>query len=208
MGLPVVLFDLDGTLIDSGAIILASMRHATKTVLEREIPDEVLVASVGGSSLHEQMRVIDAERVDELVDCYREHNEPLHDTLVCFPGILDVLDTLRAEGRRLGIVTAKRRVTVDLAFARLPLQRYFDTVVTSEQTVRHKPHAEPILLALDRLGGRPEQAAYVGDSPFDMGAARAAGVKAVAVSWGGIHPLDQLDADVVVETPEELLGVI
>ena len=208
MGLPVVLFDLDGTLIDSGAIILASMRHATRTVLEREIPDDVLVASVGGSNLHEQMRVIDAERVDELVDCYRAHNEPLHDTLLCFPGILDVLGTLRSQGRRLGIVTAKRRITVDLAFARLPLARYFDTVVTSEQTVRHKPHAEPILLALDRLEAGPEEAAYVGVSPFDMGAARAAGVKAVAVSWGGIHPLDRLDADAIVDSPEELLGVL
>ena len=208
MGLPVVLFDLDGTLIDSGAIILASMRHATRTVLEREIPDDVLISHVGGSSLHEQMRVIDAERVEELVDSYREHNEPLHETLACFDGMLQVLDTLRAEGRRLGIVTAKRRVTLDLAFARLPLEQYFDVVVTSEQTEHHKPHPEPILLALDRLGAQPHEAAYVGDSPFDMGAARAAGVKAVAVSWGGIHPLDELDADVVVESPEELLDVL
>jgi pyrophosphatase PpaX len=208
VGLPVVLFDLDGTLIDSGSIILASMRHATRTVLERDIPDEVLISSVGGSSLHEQMRVLDPERVDELVDSYRAHNEPLHETLVCFPGILAVLDELRAQGRRLGIVTAKRRLTVDLAFARLPLAPYFDAVVTSEQTEHHKPHPEPILLALDRLGAGPEEAAYVGDSPFDMAAARAAGVKAVGVSWGGIHPLDQLDADVLVETPEELLGVL
>jgi pyrophosphatase PpaX len=78
MRFPVVLFDFDGTVIDSGSIIIASMRHATKTVLGRDIPDEELGRAVGGSGLIEQMRLIDAERVDELVACYREHNEPLH----------------------------------------------------------------------------------------------------------------------------------
>ena len=208
MGFPVVLFDLDGTLIDSGAIILASFRHATRTVLEREIADEVLLAHVGGSSLHDQMRVIDPDRVEELVHCYREHNEPLHDGLCCFPGVIDALDTLRAERRRLGLVTAKRRATVDLAFAHVPLADYFDTIVTSDETERRKPDPEPILLALERLGAQAADAAYVGDSPFDMRAARAAGVRAVGVSWGGIHPLDRDDADVVVESPEELLGVL
>jgi pyrophosphatase PpaX len=209
VGFPVVLFDLDGTLIDSGAMILASFRHATRTVLERDIADEVLLAHVGGSSLRDQMHTIDPERVDELVHCYREHNEALHDGLCCFPGILDVLDALRAEGRRLGIVTAKRRVTVDLAFARVPLGPYFDAIVTSEQTERHKPHPEPIRLALERLGAEPGDAAYVGDSPFDMRAARAAGVRAIGVGWGGIHPLDTLrDADDLVDAPEELLGVL
>jgi pyrophosphatase PpaX len=209
VGFPVVLFDLDGTLIDSGAMILASFRHATRTVLERDVADEVLLAHVGGSSLHDQMRVLDPDRVEELVHCYREHNETLHNGLCCFPGIVDVVETLHADGRHLGIVTAKRRPTVDLAFARVPLAQYFDTVVTSEQTERHKPHPEPILLALDRLGANAADAVYVGDSPVDMGAARAASVRAIGVSWGGIHSLDQLvDADVVVDSAEELLGVL
>lgn len=209
MRFPVVLFDLDGTLIDSGPIILASFRHATRTVLEREIPDEVLLAKVGGSSLHEQMRALDPLRVDELVHSYREHNEPLHDGLELFDGVRHVLGTLRREHRRLGIVTAKRRVSVDLAFARLPLAPYFDAVVTSEQTERHKPDPEPILLALERLGGAPADAAYVGDSPFDMVAARAAGVHGVGVTWGGIYGREALvDAAVVVDTPEELLDAL
>ena len=72
MRFPVVLVDLDGTVIDSGSIILASMRHATKTVLQRELEDEILMAAVGGSGLVEQMRLLDERRVDELVACYRE----------------------------------------------------------------------------------------------------------------------------------------
>jgi len=206
---PVVLFDLDGTLIDSGAIILASFRHATRTVLDREIPDELLLAHVGGSSLHDQMRALDPLRVDELVHSYREHNEPLHDGLDAFPGVVDLLQELHEEGRKLGIVTAKRRLTVDLALSRVPLAPYFDTIVTAELTERHKPDPEPVLLALERLNADPEQAAYVGDSPFDMGAARGAGVRAVGVTWGGIYARDALaDADVLVDSPEELRGVL
>jgi pyrophosphatase PpaX len=211
MRYPIVLFDLDGTLIDSGEIILASFRYATRSVLAREIPDEVLAAAVGGSNIYEQMRAFDPERVDELVRVYREHNEPLHDGLVAFEGIKDVLERLQSEGRRLGIVTAKRRKTVDLAFSILPLERYFDTVVTAEQTEHHKPHPEPVLAALERLGASPADAAFVGDSPFDMGAGKAAGVFTIAVSWGKIHSVARLleaGADAVVHSPHELLDVL
>jgi pyrophosphatase PpaX len=206
-----VLFDLDGTLIDSGEIILSSFRHATRTVLEREVPDEVLAAAIGGSNIYEQMRAFDEERANELVRVYREHNEPLHDDLVAFEGIERLLERLKSEGRRLGIVTAKRRRTVDLAFGMLPLERFFEAVVTAERTERHKPHPEPVLAALEELGSKAEEAAFVGDSPFDMGAGKAAGVFTVAVSWGKIHPVERLleaGADTVVNSPEELLDVL
>jgi pyrophosphatase PpaX len=206
---PAVLFDLDGTLIDSGAIILASFRHATQTVLRREIPDAELAALVGGSNIHDQMRSIDAAQVDELVRVYREHNEPLHDELEAFEGIEHVLAELKREGRRLGIVTAKRRKTVELAFAVLPLERYFDVVVTSDMTERHKPDPEPVLKALERLGVEPGEAAFVGDSPFDVASGKAAGVFTVAVAWGNIHPIESLaEADVLVASPAQLLEIL
>jgi pyrophosphatase PpaX len=206
---PVVLLDLDGTVVDSGPIILASMRHATATVLKREIPDDELMASVGGPGLEAQMRSFAPDRVEELVRVYREHNEPLHEQLEAFAGIAEVLVTLKDEGRRLGIVSAKRRSTVELAFARVPIGHLFDVVVGGDETERQKPSAEPLQLALERLGAQPEEAAYVGDSPYDMQAARAAGVFAVGVSWGGIHEHTALaDADVVVHSVEELLAVL
>ncbi len=211
MRFPVVLFDFDGTVIDSGAIIIASMRHATKTVLGREIPDEELGRAVGGSGLVEQMRLIDPTRVDELVACYREHNEPLHSELAECAGMSDVLTTLKGEGRRLGVVTAKRQETVRLAFSYLPLERFFDVVVGSDDTTRHKPDPAPLEHALDLLGAQRDDAVYVGDSPFDIRAAKAAGVHSVAVTWGGIHPRERLEAeepDTVVDTAEELLAVL
>jgi len=208
---PIVLFDLDGTLIDSGEMILASFRHATRTVLGRDVPDQELMAAVGGPGLLEQMRMLDAARVEDLVRIYREHNEPLHADLQACPGIADLLARLRGEGRRLGIVTAKRRATVQLAFDVCPLGRYFDAVVGSDDTERHKPHPQPIVAALERLEARPEDAAYVGDAPFDVQAAKAAGVFAIAVGWGGIHSRERVEAegpDAFVETVEELHGVL
>lgn len=207
-----VLFDLDGTLVDSGAIILASLKHATRTVLRREVPDSELLAAVGGPGLREQMEALDPERVDELIDVYSAHNVGLHDELQPCPGILDALGRLHAEGRRLGVVTAKRRATLALAFEVLPeLERHFEVAVGAEDTTRHKPHPEPLLLALERLGADARDGVYVGDSPFDVQAAKAAGLASIAVTWGRIHSRERLEhelPDVVVETVEELLGAL
>jgi pyrophosphatase PpaX len=208
---PVVLFDLDGTVIDSGGIILASMRHATREVLGREYADEELMQTVGGPGLEAQMRAFDPERVDELVTVYRAHNEPLHEELVCCAGMENALGRLHAEGRRLGVVTAKRRATVELAFAHVPLAHLFDVIVGGDETERHKPDPEPLLLAAERLGAAPAETAYVGDSPFDIRAAKAAGMFAVAVTWGRIHERARLERehpDAIVDTAEELLAVI
>jgi pyrophosphatase PpaX len=205
---PVVLFDFDGTVVDSGAIILASMRHATREVLGEEYSDADLLQAVGGPGLEAQMRVFAPDRVDELVRVYRAHNEPLHDELRACDGMEDVLVRLHEEGRRLGIVTAKRRATVELGFASVPVAHLFETVVGGDETEKHKPDPEPLLLAARRMSADPAETAYVGDSPFDIRAAKAAGMHAIAVTWGRIHDRDKLareEPDAIVDTAEELL---
>jgi pyrophosphatase PpaX len=212
MRFPVCLFDLDGTLIDSGPMIVASMKHAATTVLGREVDEELLTAAIGGPGLVAQMQALDPDRVEDLVAAYRAHNEPLHDELEAFWEVVEVLPRLRSQGRRLGIVTAKRRATTRLAFDRLPgLEASFEVIVAADDTERHKPEPDPLLEALERLGAPAEDAAYVGDSPYDIRAARAAGVYAVAVAWGGIHSADVLRQeapDAFVEHAEELLAVL
>jgi pyrophosphatase PpaX len=208
---PVVLFDLDGTVVDSGSIILASMRHATREVLGEEYADEELMQAVGGPGLEAQMAVFAPDQVDELVRVYRAHNEPLHDELEACAGMESVLVRLQEEGRRLGVVTAKRRSTVELAFARVPLAHLFETIVGGDETTRHKPDPEPLLLAAERMGADPAQTAYVGDSPFDILAAKAAGLYAIAVTWGRIHDrakLEQVEPDAIVDRPAELLEYV
>jgi pyrophosphatase PpaX len=207
----VVLFDLDGTVVDSGAIILASMRHATRQVLGIEAADAELMAAVGGPGLEAQMAAFAPDRVDELVRVYRAHNEPLHDELEACEGMEDVIVRLHEDGVRLGVVTAKRRSTVELAFARLRVGHLFETVVGGDETEKHKPDPEPLLLAAHRLGVSPQDCAYVGDSPFDVRAAKAAHMYSVAVTWGRIHDRTKLEAErpsAIVDTADELYDAL
>ncbi len=208
----VILFDLDGTLIDSGPIIMASMRHASVTVLGREPDEDAVRAAIGGQGLVSQMRDLDPDRVEELIDVYRAHNEPLHTTLETFDGIPELLRELADRGHQLGIVTAKRRSTVHLAFDRFPfLAELTDVLVGSDDTERHKPDPDPVLEALRRLGASPDEAVYVGDSPFDIQAGNAAGAHTIAVGWGGIHPDERLlaaEPDALVQHPAEILTLV
>jgi pyrophosphatase PpaX len=180
------LFDFDGTLVDTTELIYQSMRHATGEVLGREIPRETLMANVG-QPLPRQMELIDADRAEALLESYRLHNEEHHDLLIGeFPGVKRSLTKLSAGGVRVAVVTSKRRLSLEMALERFPgLGEVVDRFVTMEDTTEHKPHPAPLLKGLVFLGDiPPEEAAYVGDSPFDVGAAKAAAVKSVAVSWG------------------------
>ena len=182
-----VLFDFDGTLVDTTEMIHQSMRHATSSVLGREdIPRETLLANVG-QPLPRQMELLDAGKAELLLEAYRSHHEDHHDDLIReFPHIEESLARLRAAGKKVAVVTSKRRASVEMALDNFPgLRDVVDRFVTLEDTTEHKPHPEPLWRGLELLGGIPqERAAYVGDSPFDVQAAKAAGLTSVAVSWG------------------------
>lgn len=184
--LEAVLFDFDGTLVDTMELIHQSMRHATGEVLGREIPREQLMANVG-QPLPVQMKAFDPEKVVELLESYRLYNEEHHESLIReYPDVAASLARLKDAGLRLGVVTSKRRHSVEMALNSFPaLRDVTDVFVTMEDTTEHKPRPEPLLKGLEKLGNvPPERAAYVGDAPFDVSAARAAGTRAIAVSWG------------------------
>jgi pyrophosphatase PpaX len=185
--LAAALFDFDGTLVDTTEMIFQSMRHATASVLGRDdFSREELLANVG-QPLPRQMELFDAEKAELLLEAYRAHHEEHHDALIAeFPGVDEALSRLRAAGVRVVVVTSKRRRSVEMALAKFPgLVLVVDLFVTMEDTTEHKPHPEPLLRGLELMGDVPkEQAVYVGDSPFDVQAAKAAGLTSVAVSWG------------------------
>lgn len=210
MSYPVVLFDLDGTVIDSTALIRESHRHAVSTVLGRDLPDEVLVANVGVPLL-EQMKAFDPDRAEELLAAYQEWNHRMTPELLAeFEGIPELLDDLRADGRRLGIVTSKAGPVVDMAWAVLPLSHHFEVVVSSETTDRHKPHPAPIQRALEEHGAQPHEAVMVGDSPFDLRAGKAAGADTIGVTWGFFsrEALAAEEPDILVDTIDELRSAL
>jgi pyrophosphatase PpaX len=201
------LFDFDGTLVDSVALILDSFRHATATVLGSVPDDRVLMAGVG-TPLREQMRGFDPVRADELTAVYREHNTLRHaDLLRPYPGVDAMLAGLRRRGCRLGIVTSKMRDAVELGMRYVPLGD-FDVVVTCNDTDRHKPDPAPVLHALALLDAPAAGAVYVGDAPYDVRAGRGAGVATAAAMWGNTFPADVLRAerpDRELARPEEAL---
>ena len=207
-GFDPILLDLDGTVIDSVALIRESHRHAVRTVLGEDWSDERLVANVG-RPLIEQMAVFAPARAQELFDVYREWNHAhTADLLLSYEGIEGALLAMRAAGRRLGIVTSKSHDAVDLAWRVLPsLEGLFEVVIAAEDSAHHKPDPAPIAAALAGLGCGPEGACYVGDAPFDLQAGRAAGVATIAVTWG-FFPRETLVAqapDGVATTPSDLV---
>jgi len=196
--LAAALFDFDGTLVDTTEMIFQSMRHATSSVLGRDdFSREELLANVG-QPLPRQMEILDAEKAELLLEAYRAHHEEHHDALIAeFPGVDEALYRLRAAGVRVVVVTSKRRRSVEMALEKFPgLDLVVDLFVTMEDTAEHKPHPEPLLKGLELAGDVPrEKAVYVGDSPFDVQAAKAAGLTSVAVSWGAFSEDTLREAD-------------
>jgi pyrophosphatase PpaX len=187
--LKAVLFDFDGTIVDTTELIYESMRRATGEVLGRELGRETLMANVGQPLSHQMELLADAqpEKTAELLEVYLHHNEELHEGLIHeFPKVGTSLARLRDADLRLAVVTSKRRFSVEMALDSFPdLRDVFDVFVAMEDTSEHKPLPAPLLKGLELLGDvSPERAAYVGDAPFDVAAARAAGITSVAVSWG------------------------
>lgn len=181
-----VLFDLDGTLLDTYDLLLATFRYATRTVLGEVVPDEALMAKVG-QPLNTQMRdFTDDDSVhEELCRVYREHNAVIHDDLIrLFPDTIDMLNRLKDEGVPLGVVTSKRHDPAMRGLDCFNLAGYFDFVVGSDDWPEHKPSPGPVAHGCRLLDLRPEACLYVGDSPFDMQAGNAAGCATAAALWG------------------------
>ena len=180
-----VLFDLDGTLIDSVPLIVASMQHAFAG-RERAPSVKEWVALIG-TPLEAMIRRWGEDEADValLRERYKEHQWANHDAMVrAFPGVPEALDALAARGVRMAVVTSKLETSARRSLEFLGLSRHFEAVIGLESTVRHKPDPEPVRHALVRLGAAPGEAAFVGDSPHDVVAGNAAGVATVAALWG------------------------
>lgn len=185
--LTAALFDFDGTLVDTTELIYQGLRHATSDVLGRDdIPRETLMQNVG-QPMPRQMEFIDPDHVPALLDSYRIYNEGAHDTYIRdFPNVDVSLARLRDAGVKIAVVTSKRRLAVEMAMDSFPaLRNVTDVFVTMEDTTEHKPEPEPLWKGLELLGDIPrDEAVYVGDSPHDVKAAKAAGLRSIGVSWG------------------------
>jgi pyrophosphatase PpaX len=196
------LFDLDGTLIDTTELIFQSYQYAFAQILDLRVSTDELLLGYG-QPLPEaftailravgQSQLIDArpETIDLLIATYRAFNVRHHDALAReFPGVPETIAEIGRRGYALGVVTSKGREIARRGLRLIGLADRFSIAVFQEDTILHKPHPDPLWLALDRLGlrDRPDRVVYVGDSTHDLKAGRAAGVRTVAALWGPFPP--------------------
>lgn len=184
--LDTVLFDNDGTLVDTYDLILESFHHAVRNVLGHDIADEKLMAKVGQPLATQMWDFTDDSAVhEELLLTYREFNHRIHDDRVSlFPGVREGLERLREEGFKMGVVTSKMSPLARRGLEVLEVAEFFDCLVGADSCSKHKPDPDPILMGCDLLGATPESCVYVGDSPYDLQASNAAGTLSVAALWG------------------------
>ena len=205
-----ILFDLDGTLIDSIQLIVEAAEHAFRGRSGRSPSRTEWVAGIG-TPLLTQLRAFatDDEDLARLLAGYRTYQQMHHDRLTrCFDGIPEALTRLRARGHPLGVVTSKVDASARRSLEHVGLAALMDVIVGADACARHKPDPEPVRLALTILGHAPHEAMYVGDTVHDIAAGRAAGVRTIGVTWGACTR-DQLDqADDVVESVPELLEAV
>jgi pyrophosphatase PpaX len=179
------LFDLDGTLLDSVELILASYRHTALTH-RGTAPDDAAWLAGLGTPLRTQLRLLseDPEEIEAMVGTYREHNLANHDRMVRpYDGVADAVRVLAARGA-MGLVTSKLHHGAVRGLRAAGLEDAFTVIVGADDVDRHKPDPAPVLAAIDRLGADPATTVLVGDSPHDMAAGRAAGVTTAAALWG------------------------
>lgn len=204
-----MLFDLDGTLVDSLALITASFARAVREVLGRE-PTEAELYQRWGAPLQARAEAVAPARAAELVRAYERYYDAHQDQVAVFPGVLEMLQALREHRVRLAVVTSKRRHRAVRTLQSLGLAGLFDCVVAEDGTTRPKPAPDPVCRALRTLGASPERAWMVGDAPFDILAARGAGVRSVAALWG-TRERDELLAlrpDYVAAAPPEVVAAV
>lgn len=204
------MFDLDGTLVDTIALIIDSYQHAFRTVLGAELP-ESRIRSWIGQPLLRCFQEASPEHADELFESYTGWNQANTERLARrYAGIDGLLVDLATAGAQVAVATSKRLVPAQVALTWCGLDGLVDTLVTMEDTVRHKPDPAPLLLAVERLCVAPEHAAYVGDAAVDLRAARAAGMAGIGVLWGA-GTRDALVREqpwAVVETVDALHAVL
>jgi pyrophosphatase PpaX len=179
-----ILFDLDGTILDTNELILQSFMHALRDIVPPGFGPEHIIPSMG-QPLTAQLQLFSGlEDVAHLTSVYRTMNLQLHDELVKpFPYVVEVLAKLHASGIKLGVVTTKMRLTTERGLKYVGIWEYMSSIVTIDDVQHPKPHPEPVLKGIEELGADPAATLMVGDSTVDIEAANEAGAVSVGVAW-------------------------
>ncbi|MDQ2666768.1 MAG: HAD-IA family hydrolase [Gemmatimonadota bacterium] len=210
---PALLFDLDGTLVDSIELILSSARHAFIGFVGHAPTDDEWRASIGRplqKVLLEYSGGNDVE-AERLLDRYRAYQLEHHDRLLhAYDGVVDTLRSLSSAGHAMAVVTSKSDWLALRALEFVGISDLFPVLVGCDTCVNHKPHPEPVERALALLGVEPANALFVGDSPHDIQSGRGAGVFTVGATWGAFSQAEMAasGADILISDIAELPTVV
>ncbi|MBP1969412.1 pyrophosphatase PpaX [Virgibacillus natechei] len=209
MNIHTILFDLDGTLIDTNELIFASFDHTFKQYNLSFTREEL--AEFNGPPLIETLKKIDPVRAENMIATYREHNHANHDKYVtAFPQVTDTIYQLKSKGIKLGIVSTKMSEAVKMGLALTELDTFFESVITLDDVTQAKPHPEPIWKALEDLQADPATTLMVGDNHHDIEAGQNAHVQTAGVAWSqkGKERLLEYDPTYMLEEMHDLLKII
>lgn len=205
-----VLFDLDGTLIDTNELIISSFLHTLEHYYPSRYKREDVLPFLG-PTLRETFETMENANVDEMIKTYRHYNLTHHDSFVTeFPTVIETVEVLKEKGYKVGIVTTKLSDVVMKGLKHTKLDSYFDVIVALDHVEKAKPDPEPILKALEQLGSLPEEAIMVGDNYHDILAGKNAGTKTAGVAWSikGRDYLAEYHPDYMLEEMADLLKIL
>lgn len=208
-----VIFDFDGTVMDTNNVILNSWQHTFRTLENREEKPETIIKTFGEPLELTMKNFFPDVPVEESIAIYRSyHYDNFGKLISVFPGMKELIRELKDKNYKLGLVTSRLRKTTMQGLEAYGLLPYFEVIVTADDTTKHKPDPEPLNIALEKLGAAPENSVMVGDTMFDILCARHAGVKSVLVSWSMAVTEEEKNGqdrpDYIIEKAEDLKEIL
>lgn len=208
-----VLFDFDGTIADTNSLIIGSWRHTYMTYLGRPCRNEEVLGTFGEVLDDTIKYLFPDEDPDEVIKVYRSYQKDRYeDEIEIYPGMKELITELKKRGYKIALVTSRLKDSSVVGLTKFGINEMFDAFVSCEDTNKHKPDPEPCLIALQKLGIKPEEAIMVGDSKNDIKCAHNAGVKAILCDWTVCLPMEERIGenrpDFVIQKAEEILDIV
>ncbi len=206
-----ILFDYDGTLMDTDDIIIDAWQYTYRKMTGEELAVETILKDFGEALRDTMSKFFSGDQLEEAIEIHRVFQTDTYlEKIRMFPGTLELIHELKERGYRVAVVTSRRKPTTVMGLEKFELMDVLDCIVTADETEKHKPDPEPVLFALKSLNCQPEEAIMVGDTVMDMGCGRAAGVKTVLTTWAKAAQYQKMNVspDFRINAAEELWNVL
>ena len=207
-----ILVDFDGTLMDTNDLIIKSWVHAIKEFTGKDADLDEVTKSFGETIQLTMPRLIPGIDVDTAIESYRNFQfDNYLENIHPFDGSIATLETLKEKGYKLALVTSRLSRSTYAALEHFDLGKYFEVVITADDCTEHKPNPAPLMMALEDLGKKPQNAMMIGDTKHDIGAAKAAEVVSVLVDYSVALPpgrRDGINPDYIIETFSDILVLL